>query len=271
MNGPTAPPTTEHDDRWVEHPQGRIFTRSWAPGDPSEAARLASPIVLFHDSLGCVALWRDFPARLSRATGRRVIAYDRLGFGRSTPRTERLPLDFIAEEASVYFPILREQLGVQGFVAFGHSVGGGMAIQCAAESASDCEALVTEAAQVFAEDRTLEGIRAAREQFRDPGQVERLARYHGDKARWVLDAWIETWLHPGFASWTLAGVLPRVTCPVLALHGALDEYGSTRHPELIGERCGGPSRVEILAGTGHVPHRERTEAVLALVSRFLAA
>ena len=66
---------------------------------------------------------------------------------------------------------------------------------------------------------------AARQPHRPlpPGQVERLARYHGDKARWVLDAWIGSWLHPGFASWTLAEVLPRVACPVLALHGALDE------------------------------------------------
>jgi len=98
-----------------------------------------------------------------------------------------------------------------------------MALHCAAEFASDCESLITESAPVFAEDRTLQGIRAAREQFRDAGQVERLARYHGDKARWVLDAWIGSWLHPGFASWTLANVLPRVACPVLALHGALDE------------------------------------------------
>ena len=75
-----------------------------------------------------------------------------------------------------------------------------MALHCAAEFASDCEALITESAQVFAEDRTLQGIRAAREQFRDAGQLERLARYHGDKARWVLDAWIGSWLHPGFAS-----------------------------------------------------------------------
>jgi len=158
---------------------------------------------------------------------------------------------------------------VQGFVAFGHSVGGGMALHCAAEFASDCEALITESAQEFAEGRTLQRIRAAREQFRDAGQVERLARHHGDKARWVPDAWIESWLHPGFASWTLAEVLSRVARPVLALHGALDEYGSTRHAELVGERCGGPSRVAILADTGHVPHRERTASVLELVTGFL--
>ena len=227
--------------------------------------------MLFHDSLGCVDLWRDFPAELCLATGRRVIAYDRLGFGRSDPRTDPPSLDFVAEEAALYFPVIREQLGLERFIAFGHSVGGGMALHCAARFAEHCEALVTEAAQVFAEDRTLEGIREAKGQFKDPAQLERLAKYHGQKAKWVLDAWTETWLHPGFASWSLDGVLPQVRCPVLAIHGELDEYGSTRHPRLIGERCGGLAQVEVLADTRHVPHRERAEAVLRLVSEFVAA
>lgn len=261
---------TDPRDRWIEHPQGRLFTRTWTPADMPQAARRPSPIVLFHDSLGSVELWRDFPGRLSRATRRPVIAYDRLGFGRSDPRAERPSPRFIAEEASAYFPTLREQLGVQRFIALGHSVGGAMAIHCAAEWAAHCEALITVAAQVFTEDRTLEGIRAAREQFRDPMQVERLAKYHGDKARWVLDAWIGSWLHPGFASWTITGVLPRVTCPVLAIHGMLDEYGSTRHADLIGALSGGPSRVEILPSAGHLPHREQPEFVLELVTEFVA-
>ena len=256
-------------DRWVEHPQGQIFTRSWAPAGGAEPAGTPSPILLLHDSLGCVELWRDFPAALSRATGREVIAYDRLGFGRSAPRTGRPALDFVAEEASTYVPVLLEQLGVGAFIALGHSVGGGMAVHCAAAFAPRCKALVTVAAQVFAEDRTLNGIRATKEQFEDSKQVERLARYHGEKTAWVLDAWIGNWLDPGFAPWSLADVLPQVNCPVLAIHGELDEYGSTRHPELIGRLGKGPVQVEILPGVGHVPHRERPEQVLGLVAGFV--
>ncbi len=257
-------------DQWVEHPQGRLFARRWWPED---APRQGSPVVLLHDSLGCVELWRDFPAALSRATGREVIAYDRLGFGQSAARSARPGLDFVREEAAFHLPVVCEQLGVRRFVALGHSVGGGMAIQCAAEAATagapDCEALVTLAAQVFPEDRTLAGIRVAREQFRDPRQIERLARYHGDKAPWVLDAWIGTWLDPDFSAWSLAGVLPRVRCPALAIHGERDEYGSTLHPELIGQLASGPVRVEILPGVGHVPHREQPAEVLSLLGGFL--
>ncbi len=255
-------------DLWVDHPQGRIFAREWSPQGVG-AHRPASPIVLFHDSLGCVELWRDFPAQLSAASGRRVIAYDRLGFGRSDAREVLPELDFIAEEARVYFPAVREQLGLERFVVFGHSVGGGMAVNCAAAFAGACDALITESAQVFPEDLTLSSIAEAKGQFVDESQLQRLARYHGDKARWVLDAWTESWLHPGFAAWSLKSVLPQVRCPVLAIHGMHDEYGTRVHPEMIGELSAGPAQVAILPDTFHVPHRERPEEVIELVCGFL--
>lgn len=261
-------PSIISKDHWVEHPQGRIFVRCWTP---SNTAPPGSPIVLFHDSLGCVELWRDFPAELSAATGRRVIAYDRLGFGMSDARVERPALAFIAEEAKAYFPVVREQLGLERFIAFGHSVGGGMAVNCAAAFAVDCEALITESAQVFPEDRTLHSIAEAKEQFKDETQLRRLEKYHGEKARWVLEAWTENWLHPEFGAWSLTDVLPRVTCPVLAIHGIHDEYGSTRHPEMIAQLCEGPSRLEILADTFHVPHRERPGVILKLLSEFITS
>jgi pimeloyl-ACP methyl ester carboxylesterase len=255
-------------EQWIDHPQGRIFARRWGPQDTQDAPA-ANPIVLMHDSLGSVELWRDFPAALGRATGREVIAYDRLGFGRSDARAGRPSLDFVREEAADVFPVLLAQLGVERCVVMGHSVGGGMAIQCAADFPERCEALVTIAAQTFPEDRTLTGIRAAREQFRDPAQVERLARYHGDKARWVLEAWTENWLDPDFAAWSLVPVLARVRCPALAIHGADDEYGSTVHPDLMARHSGGPVERAILPGIGHMPHREQPDQVARLVAGFL--
>ncbi len=102
------------------------------------------------------------------------------------------------------------------------------------------------------------------------GADRRLARYHGDKARWVLGAWIDTWLAPGFAAWTLDADLARVDCPLLALHGDRDEYGSRCHPERIDARAAGPPEAVILEDCGHVPQREQPEAVLRAVARFLA-
>lgn len=255
-------------DHWVAHPEGRLFVRSWSPGTAQPPSDLA-PILMLHDSLGCVELWRDFPARLCQATGRRVLAYDRLGFGRSDARRERPSLDFVAEEAAHYLPAVLAQLALAPVVLLGHSVGGGMALHGASLLADRCQAVVTLSAQVFAEDRTLEGIRAARAQFQDPAQAERLARYHQEKAPWVLDAWIENWLHPDFGRWTLAGPIARIAAPILVMHGENDEYGSVVHPERIQSLAAGPVSAHILPGVGHVPHREQPDRVLQAIRDFL--
>ena len=115
----------------------------------------------------------------------------------------------------------------------------------------------------------MRGLEEARVLFQDPAQLERLKKYHGDKARWVLDAWIDSWLHPEFEHWSLRPVLPEVRCPVLAIHGSEDEYGSSAHPEQIGALSGGPARVEIMAETRHMPHREREDEVVRLVAEFI--
>lgn len=256
-----------HDCR-VDTDAGRLHARQWRPSSPDADA--ATPFVLFHDSLGCVELWRDFPARLAQVTGRRVIAYDRLGFGRSDPHPGTLDRHFVHDEANGGFRAVREQLGIADFIGFGHSVGGGMAIACAAAYADHCRGLITESAQAFVEDRTVQGIRAAQQQFAQPGQLERLRKYHGDKAAWVLHAWIDTWLAADFADWNLDDTLRHVACPVLVLHGEHDEFGSFRHPERIAALAAGPASMHILADCGHVPHREQAEVVLGLIGDWLA-
>lgn len=261
---PAVPAITPRDT-WIDGRGGRLFARLWSPAAPASDV----PLILFHDSLGSVELWRDFPAALAAQSGRTVVAYDRLGFGRSDVRRGPLPLDFIAAEADGGFADLRRQLAIGRFALFGHSVGGGMAVNCAAHHAETCVGLITESAQSFLEDRTVKGLEEAREFFKDPAQVARLERYHGDKARWVLDAWIESWLHPEFENWSLRAVLPQLRCPALAIHGVEDEYGTTRHPELIAELSGGPTRLALMPDTRHVPHREKEAEVIAMVADFV--
>lgn len=253
------------EDRSIEIPGGSIFTRCWRV-EGSHAA----PILLLHDSLGCVDLWRDFPETLAHATGRTVIAYDRLGFGRSTPLTARPAPTFIDDEATRAFPALVAALGLTRFALLGYSVGGAMALAIAATIGDACEAVVSMSAQAFVEERTRDGIRAAQVAFEHADHFARLERWHGERARWMLDAWAGIWLSPGFSDWSLDPHLPRIACPVLAIHGDRDEYGSVAFPQRIVEGVAGTSELVILPGCGHMPLRECPDAVLDLVSAFLA-
>lgn len=252
----------------VDLPGGTLFVRRWFPA--RRAATVGAPLLLLHDSLGSVAQWRDFPQALADQSDRPVIAYDRLGFGQSSPRTGRPSLRFIEEEAEVVFPRLREALGLARVALLGHSVGGAMALATAARHPDAVEAVISIAAQAFVEARTLDGIRAAQLQFADPVQRARLERWHTEgRADWVLDAWMGVWLDPDRAGWTLDTSLVRVQCPVLVIHGDRDEYGSTAFPQRIAARVRAPVDLHILEDTGHVPQRERPTKVLRLCTDFL--
>lgn len=246
---------------------GRLFVKTWTP----TKLKFKIPLVLLHDSLGCVRTWRRFPELLAQRLQRQVIAYDRSGFGRSGERRLLPSPQFIEEEARQTFPELCEALDLNSVVLLGHSVGGGMAITIAAHHANSqlCAAVITESAQAFVEDRTVMGIRAAKDNFRDPEQYAKLVKNHGSKAQWVLDAWTKVWLSPEFAGWSLDQQLPKVRCPVLAIHGDLDEFGSCDFPRRIAAGVGSYSRVEILKGFGHVPHKEDPDKVLEIVADFL--
>jgi len=255
-------------DLWIDGSHGRMFVRSWFPERDALRPNHA-PILLLHESLGCIEQWKDFPSALANATGRTVVAYDRLGFGRSDRLTAPPAPTFVEDEAAHGFACVLEHLGIERFVVLGHSVGGSMAVHCAARYPEACQAMITMSAVTFVEQRTLSGIRQARAWFADPAQRERLRRYHGERSDWVLSAWIDTWLAPDFATWTLAHALPAVGCPSLAIHGDDDEFGSERHPQLIADHASGQVEQALLSGVGHVPHREQPELVLERIERFL--
>jgi pimeloyl-ACP methyl ester carboxylesterase len=85
---------------------------------PGDGVRRA--LVLLHEGLGSVGLWRDFPQALHSATGRRVVAFSRFGHGRSDPpRAPRTPA-FFHEEAGGHSPHLEQpDAVVEAIAAFG--------------------------------------------------------------------------------------------------------------------------------------------------------
>ncbi len=254
--------TTE--EKFITVPGGSVFSKTWSP----TSAQYDIPIVLLHDSLGCVALWRDFPEQLATYLHRPVIAYDRLGFGKSTARQALPSANFVTEEAELYFPAIKQGLELEQYILLGHSVGGGMSVEIAAHD-PDCIAIITEAAQAFVEERTAAGIRDAKAMFERPGQLDRLAKYHGDKTEWVLHAWTDVWLSDQFSTWSLEQSIGKIKQPLLAIHGEKDEYGSQAFPEFLTQKSSGPSRMVLLEDCGHVPHREKLDLVLLYISNFL--
>ena len=130
-------------------------------------------------------------------------------------------------------------------------------------------ALITLSAQSLVQAHTTEGIRQAKLQFQQPEAMDKLRKYHGDKAQWVLDAWTGAWLSEEFAQWSLDRCLPHVQCPTLVIHGELDEYGTQEHAQRIAQGVKAPSTLVLLPGCGHVPHREQTAQCLALIREHL--
>jgi pimeloyl-ACP methyl ester carboxylesterase len=252
-------------EHMVSVPGGQMYAKRWQPKQTDHE----TPIVLLHDSLGCVELWRDFPEALCSSTRRPVVAYDRLGFGRSDRRSELPSQRFINEESEIYLPALLDELAIEKAVLFGHSVGGGMAIIAAGRFGARCAAVIAESAQSFVEPRTRQGILHAQREFKDPRAFAKLQQYHGDKAEWVLRAWTDTWLSDAFTDWSLTVELPQMRCPALVIHGDTDEYGSSAFPEMICRLAGGPCQMHLLSGVGHVPHRSHREVVLPLIRDFL--
>jgi pimeloyl-ACP methyl ester carboxylesterase len=236
---------------------------------PESVVAGAPPLVFLHEGLGCTALWKDFPAALCARLGCQGVVYDRWGYGRSEPLDRPRDARYLHDEAQIFLPALLDALGIPRAALFGHSDGGTIGLLFAAARPERCAALVTEAAHVFVEDITLAGIRAAAAAYATTDLPKRLARYHGDKTDTVFRAWADTWLAPWFRGWNVEAELRRVTCPVLVLQGADDEYGTPAQVEAIARGVRGPVRTVLLPGCAHVPHQQARAAVLELAAGFL--
>jgi pimeloyl-ACP methyl ester carboxylesterase len=223
-------------------------------------------LVLLHDGLGSVAAWRDFPAELNRATGRRTIAFSRFGHGSSAPPPNPRSPGFFHTEALAVLPEVLAQLGVRQPVLIGHSDGASIALIHAAHR--PVGGLVLLAPHVFVEEMTLQEIRNTREQYLYGDLRERMARRHDDPdaAFW---GWCNVWLDPAFRSWRLDQEVRRLTAPTLLIQGTEDPYGSLDQLDRIQRGAPGPVRRLLISG-GHRLHREHPEDLIQAISAFLA-
>ena len=241
----------------------------WVGTDQPDA-----PLVVFlHEGLGSVAMWRDFPAALCAVAGCRGLVYSRPGYGRSTPRApdEHWGPDFLYRQAIDVLPALLLALGLDTLARppwlFGHSDGGSIALLHAARFPERVAGAIVLAPHIFVEDLSVRGIAQAREAYLNTDLRQRLARYHDhpDSAFW---GWNDIWLDPAFRNWRIDTELNTIRCPVLAVQGLDDEYGTLAQIEGIAAAITS-TELLTLPECGHSPQRDQPQALISAASAFI--
>jgi pimeloyl-ACP methyl ester carboxylesterase len=237
--------------------------------------REASPLIVFlHEGLGSLSMWKDFPQRLCDAAACRGLVYSRPGYGRSTPREaeEAWGLDFMHRQAHEVLPALLQALRIDAAAEppwlFGHSDGGSIALLHAAHFPGQVAGAIVVAPHIVVEDLSVRSIDAARQAYLETDLRERLARYHDDpdSAFW---GWNRIWLHPPFRDWSIEAEIESIGCPLLAVQGVDDEYGTLEQIRGIARRLPQAQLLE-LAECGHSPQRDQAERLIAASADFIA-
>lgn len=237
------------------------------------AGAAGAPIVFLHEGLGSVSMWRDFPARLCDALACRGLVYSRPGYGRSTPRPpdERWRPDFMHRQAHELLPALLRALDIDAAVdrpwLFGHSDGASIALLYAARFPQALAGAAVLAPHIVVEDLSVASIAKARQAYADTDLRQRLARHHDDPDS-AFFGWADAWLSPAFRGWSIESELAAITCPLLAVQGLDDEYGTLEQVRGI-QRRAPQTRLLELPACGHSPHRDHPEAVIAATAQLL--
>jgi pimeloyl-ACP methyl ester carboxylesterase len=231
----------------------------WHGPGPAEAPTL----VFLHEGLGCVAMWRDFPARVAEQTGCGALVYSRAGYGNSDPIELPRPVGFMHDEALATLPQVLDAFRIREAIFVGHSDGGSIAlIHAGGVDDTRVRGLILEAPHVFVEEVGLESIRAIAGQYRSGDLQQRLERYHGKNVDATFWGWNDVWLNPEFKSWNIEEYLPPIRVPVLLIQGADDQYGTQEQVRKVEAGCPAPVRTILLRDCGHSPHLDQPELTL---------
>jgi pimeloyl-ACP methyl ester carboxylesterase len=243
---------------------GLRIEAQWHGPKPDQAPTL----VLLHEGLGSVAMWRDFPRALAARAGYGVLVYSRRGYGKSDPRPLPWPRSYMHDEAFDVLPHVLDHAGIRKTVLIGHSDGASIAtIYAGGVQDFRVRGLALMAPHFFVEDISIESIAAARQAYEQGDLRERLARYHCDVdvAFW---GWNRAWLDRGFRDWRIDDYVAHVRVPMLMIQGADDQYGTTAQLKLAEEDAYCPVETLVLENCRHSPHLDQPEATLSAITDF---
>ena len=231
----------------------------------------APVVVMLHQGLGSLALWRDFPKAVHEATGLRVLVYSRWGYGRSDP-VKAFPhgRDWMHRGAKPELAELLQALGVAKPVLLGHSDGASVALLYAGLGVAPAAlGVVAMAPHVFLEKESIVSLAKARVAYEEGDLKAKLARFHDDVDS-AFYGWNVTWLAPALRDWSIVAEMAGIRCPVTLVQGESDEYGTPAQLEAIKAATGGRAEILLLENCGHSPHVDRRAQVLGAIKRHLA-
>lgn len=241
----------------------------WGVFGPAPADCGRPVIVMLHEGLGCLALWRDFPEQLAQATGHPVFAYSRAGYGQSDADDLPRPLTYMTREAISVLPEILGAISAEGLILMGHSDGATIAAIYAGKVFDlRLRGLIAIAPHFFAEPMGLAEIADAKVMFETTDMKDRMAKYHRDPEA-TFRGWNDAWLDPGFEAWNVEDALDMLRVPTLAVQGADDQYGTLAQVRAIKERSPESVDLVVLDGCRHSPHVDRPESTLAVVTDFV--
>ncbi|MBL4646787.1 MAG: alpha/beta hydrolase [Hyphomicrobiales bacterium] len=230
----------------------------------------APTIVMLHEGLGCIALWRGFPQELAKATGCGVFVYSRAGYGQSDLADLPRPLDYMTCEAVDVLPQVLDAIGFERGLLLGHSDGASIAAIYAGSIIDHrVRGLVLMAPHFFTEEMGLSEIAKAKTAFETTDMRDRMAKYHRDPDN-TFRGWNDSWLHEDFARWNIGEVVDYFRIPTLAIQGKQDPYGSLAQVDEIETRSYAPVDTLILDECGHAPFLDHPQMIVDEVADFVA-
>lgn len=227
-------------------------------------------LVLLHEGLGCIDMWKDFPIRLYRETRYPVFAYSRRGYGRSDPKLPPWSPRYMHNEGLEILPKVLAAAGLKEVILVGHSDGASIAtIYSGGVAQQIASAVVLMAPHVFVEDLSVTSIEQAARAYTGTSLREKLKRYHGDNVDGAFWGWNKAWLDPDFADWNIEQYLPGIAIPALLIQGEDDQYGTGKQLAAIERQICGPVTTRVLPDCRHSPHIDQAAATLQEIAGFL--
>jgi pimeloyl-ACP methyl ester carboxylesterase len=242
---------------------GLTIEAAWHGPRPQEAPTL----VLLHEGLGCVALWKEFPQALAERTGCGVLVYSRPGYGNSDALPLPRAVTYMHEEATTILPAVLDAAGIKKCILVGHSDGASIAtIYAGSRQDFRVRALVLMAPHFFVEDMNIRKIADVKAEYEAGDLRRRLARHHRHVDA-AFYGWNGPWL--AFKDWRIEQEVAHIRVPILILQGADDPYGTAAQIELAQDAAYCPVEALMLDHCGHAPQRDRPEATLVAIAAFV--